>query len=197
MPWLRGGLSVAIRSSIAGAVLGGLLGAVVARTDPIVVGAADPAYVIQRFGFMLGMWGTGGAVVGLVTGFVLDIVGAICTVTPDAATNHTSSTQSKRSLRAQRFWRAVWVSLPIAACLSLIAFWRTYGAYQTDGFEYVGWPLPFFTRGGCSYAERYDLPGLIVDVGAWIGITAVLGLVMRYGAFRLSVKVFRFLRGRP
>jgi hypothetical protein len=191
MPRVRDGLSVAIRSSLLGAALGGLMAAVVAGTEPYWWW-----HDVSRFAMTLGKWGLGGATVGLVMGSVVSIIASACAIFRDSKIDDCRRVPQScaRRRRSQRFWRVYWASLPIWACVSMVPFWRTYTSCCE--FVHVGWPIAFYSRGGMAFTITYDFLGLIADVAIWLGIAVAAGLIQRYGAYRLSVKTFQFLRGR-
>ena len=151
---LRDGLSVAVRSSVVGAVLGGLLAAAVGGIEPIWL-----AYEAWAFAAMLGKWAAGGAIVAFIIGSVVSIVAAKCGVARVVGGNSCSQVSRSHAprTRSRRFWRAYWVSLPIVAFVSIIPFWRTYRSGVIDGYELVGWPFAFYARGGMEGGVYYNL----------------------------------------
>jgi hypothetical protein len=192
--WLKDGASVAIRSCVLGAVLGGLLAAVVAATEPMYAWPEWRSLLIA----LLRNWAIAGAIVAVVMGLAVSIVSLTCAVSRDGKADDClrGARLRAQSRRSRLFWRAYWASLPVAACLSLIPLWRTHGAYQWGGCECVGWPIPFYALGGITAGPHYYFLDLTTDVAIWLGGAVAAGLLMRYGAYRLGVKAFQFLRGR-
>ncbi len=188
---LKDAASVAIRSCVVGAVLGGLLG--------VVVWATEYGYSEMHFAASLGMWGLGGAAAAVVMGVAVSIAGAAYAIFRDFKTDGgiVGARSRARSRQSRRFWRAYWASFPIAAGLSLFPLWKTHGMWPgCCCCKHVGWPVAFYTLGGDAPRPHYSFPNLTTDVAIWLGGAILAGLLMRYGVYRLGVKTFQILRGR-
>ena len=72
--------------------------------------------------------------------------------------------------------RKAWLGRFLLAALilvvaNLVPLWLTWKAYGLDGVEQVGWPLPFFERGGFSYYEVFDLAALLFDLTVLVSMS--------------------------
>jgi len=103
---------------------------------------------------------------------------------------------SRRALFRKRFWRVVWLALPVAVCVNLVTFCDTYGAIGGDGYERIGWPITFLQHGGFSYEVRFSFIALTLDVASSISMAVATALALRDGGRRLAATTARFLRGR-
>src|SRR5438132_3466550 len=75
-----------------------------------------------------------------------------------------------------RFAMGFIAGVAMALTLNLLPFWQSYGAYGTDGYEVIGFPLIFRRFGGFSpiYEFRVDL--LLIDIALGVVIALVVGL---------------------
>jgi heme/copper-type cytochrome/quinol oxidase subunit 2 len=132
--------------------------------------------------------------------FAAAIIAAICVLVAAvdvfswgkcAATDaNTRGGKLKALFRSSCFWTAFCFTFLVVLSLNLIPYYRTHGAYRTDGVEVVGWPLDFWVCGGFSPTVRIDVLALLVDILAAMVLPAATGI-----AFRNGVRPF-FRRGR-
>lgn len=103
---------------------------------------------------------------------------------------------SRRATLRKRFWRIVWLALPVAACVNFVTFFDTLRAYAGDGYEGIGWPIPFLERGGFAYEVRRSFAALAIDLASCIGIAVGTSLALRDGGRWAVTATTRFLCGR-
>ena len=76
----------------------------------------------------------------------------------------------------------------LALALNLFPYWHSYGAYGTDGYEVIGFPLIFRRFGGFRpiYEFRFDVllidiaVGVVIALAAGLGVMKVLSLLGRH-----------------
>jgi hypothetical protein len=56
----------------------------------------------------------------------------------------------------------------IAVIINFVPLAITWKAYNTDGFECIGFPLTFFARGGNSWREEFYSDQLVLDLAGAI-----------------------------
>jgi hypothetical protein len=109
--------------AFSGASCGILLATPVALTDPI---CRMSRHSLGNVFVMVGLWAICGVICGSVSAFVIKMIDVRIMRLP---------LTKRRVLRSIRYW---WISfgiLVLAACASLIPFWRTFEGYRTDGME--------------------------------------------------------------
>jgi hypothetical protein len=178
MAWPR---AVSI-GTLLGAGCGILLATPVALTDPTCrMGVRSVGDTMAT----IGIWAVGGVVCGAISTSVIRAVDTRMLRSPAS---------EKRLLQSRHYWQLCFGLLILAACASLIPFCHTLGAYRTDGEEVVGWPHPFYFRGGFSYLEGYRLDNLMIDIGVWTTLAVSAASVARKGTRRISIRVILWLR---
>lgn len=103
---------------------------------------------------------------------------------------------SRRASRRRRFWRVLWLALPVALTVNFVTLSDTFRAYGGDGYEGIGWPVPFLEHGGFAYEVRYSLAALAIDLVFCVGLAWATALALRDGGRRLKTLPGRFFR-RP
>ena len=195
MVCLRHVLIVAAWSTIGGWVLA------TALAVPVLCLGAPFVFLDDRFPVclsVLGTWGIVGAGCGFAVGVSMALVVSWLMPRDVQSATYPAVATSRRSVRFHRAWRTFWIVLPIVAySTSLGTFALSLGTYSMDGFECIGWPIAFHGFGGFAARQFYDLTGLAIDISVWVGIAALVGLTLRYGPFRLSIKSLRLLGARP
>jgi hypothetical protein len=58
----------------------------------------------------------------------------------------------------------------------------TRGAPNGDGFQQLGWPEPFFERGGIAYHQAFSAAALLVDCAVAVGIALALATLVTSAA---------------
>lgn len=190
--------STALKRVVAGLLIGGLF-ALALSFLILLDGPASARVYWPATGAvgMLGAWTTVGAAVGLLAGFAVHVIGERCSGARYSRVRDSSVTplSPRRALRSQRFWHALFLCLGAGPFLTVTQYCRTRGTYRTDGLDLMGWPFPFFTRGGGTvYRERYHADNLLLDVVLWIAIATVAALMAKYGFRRFGVRMLLALR---
>ena len=79
-----------------------------------------------------------------------------------------------------------------AVLCNLVPFFQTFGAYRTDGFEVIGFPLVFHTAGGFSYFTRFHWLAFFGD----FLFAAIVALIGGYAAVGIQT-LFSRKDGKP
>jgi hypothetical protein len=66
-------------------------------------------------------------------------------------------------------------SLAVALVLNLLPYWRSYQAYQYDGFETIGFPFVFRHQGGFAYRYEFHPELLLANVAIALAFATVAG----------------------
>jgi hypothetical protein len=102
--------------------------------------------------------------------------------------------------RSRYFWKVFCIALFFAFCINLLPFYRSYGAWGTDGCEVAGWPFYFHVHGGVSNLKYFDTPALIVDLQVLLAFAISLGICFRDGTgpfFKRARRLIRRVRTWP
>ena len=78
---------------------------------------------------------------------------------------------------AQTFAVGASVGAFVAVGLNLLPYWRSYQAYNGDGYEAIGFPFVFRRMGGFVGIYEFRAELLIVDAAIALSFTALAGLV--------------------
>jgi hypothetical protein len=189
--------------TVAYAAVGGAMVAIVLATP---VALLSPAYSVfaaeeHRSVLLAGLffrWALRGAGLGLATGAIV-MLAVLLLPGRSSRVDELSpfATVNRRRRAVRRSCLVFWVSFPLLACsTSLWMYQQTFRAYETDGMECVGWPVPFYGFGGIAGHTFFDDEALVIDTGAWIAMSTSAALIARFGIYRLSLKAFQRLRGR-
>jgi hypothetical protein len=84
--------------------------------------------------------------------------------------------------RADRtsFRYGVVTGLVFAMCCNLVPFFYTYGAYRTDGFEVIGFPLIFRSAGGFLFSTQFYPLAFLADL-TFASVVSVVGGYAGFG----------------
>ncbi len=195
----RGDIMIRLLSAIYGLFVGAFLGLLMVTPVLLTDTISLMWWPSGRISGMLIAWVGCGAIYGFGSGFVIQIIGEMTGTTrkkrPCCGSNLSEAPLSKRQLlRMRRFWLPFFAVLALAPVMSLFTYWQTYQAWKTDGCEQIGWPFSFFARGGFAHGEYYYLKDLTIDIAIWITIATLVGLTVRDGVRRFSIKCLLFLR---
>jgi hypothetical protein len=130
----------------------------------------------------------GGILLIVVT--ALDIVAWYKTPDPNA---NTLAKKIKSLLRLRYFWIGLSVSFLVAICLNFLPYYFSYHAYECDGVEVMGWPFPFFERGGLSGFVHRSLVAFLVDMLVATVLALVIGIGFRNGTRPILIQARRLL----
>ncbi len=75
----------------------------------------------------------------------------------------------------------------VAVAANLIPYWRTYGAYGTDGQEVIGFPLTFRRFGGFVPVYEFHVGALLIDVA----LAALFALAIGWSVIKLPMPFTR------
>lgn len=101
----------------------------------------------------------------------------------------------RQQLRAKRFWRAFWITVPFAALLNLIPYWFTDDLPGTDGARVIGVPLLFYANNFAGL-QWFGLQELFIDALALIVFCLLIARVMQSGRRGIAMRIKKFFRGR-
>jgi hypothetical protein len=79
------------------------------------------------------------------------------------------------------FWPRFFVAGLIMVGANLLPLYVSWQAFDTDGYERVGWPFTFFERGGFKYHERLGLHWLLTDAIIAIAVAYAAAIALKNG----------------
>jgi hypothetical protein len=85
--------------------------------------------------------------------------------------------------------------LPVALLVNIVTLLDTWRAYRLDGYEGIGWPVPFLERGGFSYEVHTSFLALILDLSFCLAVALLTGVLFRDGGRKFVVVITKFMRG--
>jgi hypothetical protein len=83
-------------------------------------------------------------------------------------------------------WLAFLATLLLGAALNVIPFVRSYRAYDTDGYEIIGYPFIFRRKGGFVPRYGFNSIALAEDIVIFLALAVIIGIVVRVLIGRLN-----------
>jgi hypothetical protein len=100
---------------------------------------------------------------------------------PPVRSSSDNSGEQQRSLRDFRFWRRFAITVAMMAAINVIPLFVTWGAYATDGYEQIGWPLVFYESGGVGGVEAFYPLHMLGDLAVALGVSYVVARALKDG----------------